>query len=227
MQLYLTTAHDCPYLSGRLARNLVVPPEAVNVGLYSALIARGFRRSGDYLYRPQCFGCTECRSLRVPVRAFAPGRSLRRLLQRNEHLSFKPVTPRCTPEYTCLYQRYLDSRHPDGGMNDPQPGDFEAFLISERCRTRFYEIRDARRLLGVAICDFLPDGLSAVYTFFDPDEREAGLGNWAILKQIQVARAEKLDWLYLGYWIAGSPKMAYKDRFKPHQKLIEGRWIGI
>jgi arginine-tRNA-protein transferase len=225
IRLYLTTEHDCAYLANRRARNLVTDPETNSPALYAALAPVGFRRSGDYLYRPHCPACSACRSLRIPVDEFQANRAMRRLLRLNRDLSFQQAFPECTDEYFRLYQRYLTSRHPGGGMDESGPEDFRTFLNSDWCRTRFYEAREHDQLLAVAITDELDDALSAVYTFFDPDRSRRGLGTWAILRQVETARAEGLRWLYLGYWIDGCRKMSYKTRFRPYELLgPDGVW---
>ena len=162
--------------------------------------------------------------VRLNVRDFRPDRSQRRCLRDNTDIHSCMVPAIRTDEGFALYRRYLESRHPDGGMSDSDEDDFDQFVASAWSPTHFMLLRHAGRLLAVAVTDVLPDALSAVYTFFDPDERARGLGTLAILRQIEHARSNGLEFLYLGYWIAGHPKMDYKARFKPLQQLDGAEW---
>ena len=224
MPFFLSVEHPCSYLPGRAARNLVADPKSLSPAVYSQLAGHGFRRSGNFAYRPYCERCNECRPLRVPVRDFSPRRSDMRNLKRNVDLTFEPCRPGLTEERFALYRRYLRARHPDGGMDNAAAGDFEDFLTSHWCHTRFYEFRSDERLLGVAVTDELSDAFSAIYTFFDPDESRRGLGTWAILRQIEATRRAGRRWLYLGYWIEGCQKMSYKNRFRPYEVYRQGGW---
>lgn len=225
LNLYFSREHACHYLPGRRARIAVVDPaERPTTRGYSTLSARGFRRSGHYLYRPACDGCDACRSLRVPVARFTPDRSQRRTLKRNADLRVRTLAPEFNAEHYRLFTRYLQSRHRDGGMDGTDPDAYIGFLEGGWTDTAFHEFRDGGRLLAVAVTDRLADGLSAVYTFYEPDESRRSLGNYAILWQIGAARQVGLRWLYLGYWIGESDKMNYKSRFRPHEILIDGGW---
>jgi len=224
MPFYLSVEHECSYLTGRRARNLIADPEMLSPGLYTRLAEHGFRRSGNFAYRPYCDGCDECRPLRIPVHGYKPRRSDIRNLKRNADLTFRPEKAELTEERLDLYVRYLRARHPDGGMDQANAADFEDFLTSHWCQTRFYEIRDASRLLGVAVTDELDDALSAIYTFYDPNDSRRGLGTWAILMQIAETCREGRRWLYLGYWVEGCRKMSYKKRFQPHEIYNRGSW---
>ena len=165
MPFYLSVEHDCSYLPGRPARNLVADPETLSADVYTRLAEHGFRRSGSFAYRPYCEDCSECRPLRVPVRGFRPRRSDVRSFKRNKDLTFEATKPGFTDERFALYRRYLRARHPRGGMDQAQATDFEDFLTSHWCNTRFYEFRAGNRLLGVAVTDELENALSAIYTF--------------------------------------------------------------
>jgi arginine-tRNA-protein transferase len=226
IRLYQTTLHPCGYWPDREARDLVLDPENDRLGqAYGQALEMGFRRSGGHIYRPHCPGCRQCVAIRLPVADFQPNRSQRRCLKRNADLTVTQAPAVRRSEHFGLYRRYLDSRHPGGGMDNPAPEDFDLFL---RCRwspTRFLEMRLGKRLLGVAVTDLVPNGLSAVYTFFDPEESERGLGTFAILSQVEWARRQRLDHLYLGYRIAGHPKMDYKTRFAPYELLHGGAWV--
>jgi arginine-tRNA-protein transferase len=189
----------------------------------------GFRRSGDIVYRPSCGGCRACVPVRIPVAAFCPDRSQRRCLARNADVEAHIVTPSSHDEYLDLYQRYLGARHRGGGMDDHGAHEFEQFLIGSWNDGRFLELRQrhTHRLLGVAVSDVLPDALSAVYTFFDPDESARGLGTLGVLKQLEWAKRDARAHLYLGYWIAGHPKMAYKRRYQPLEAFDGRGWAPL
>jgi len=225
IRLYQTTLHACGYWPLREARDLVLDPDSEQLGdAYGNALAMGFRRSGGHVYRPHCPGCRDCVAIRLPVAEFRPDRSQRRCLRRNADLTSIAAPAKRRAEHFALYRRYLASRHPGGGMDDPVPEDFELFLQCRWSPTRFLEIRQGHRLLAVAVTDVVPEGLSAVYTFFEPDEPGRSLGTFAILQQIELARRNRLAWLYLGYRIAGHPKMDYKTRFAPFELLRQGRW---
>lgn len=225
LRLYITVEHTCSYLPARTARNLVADPEAVDQSLYSQLARLGFRRSGGHVYRPHCAGCTACLSLRIPTRRFQPNRSQQRTWRKNQDVI---VTERdCTldPEHYQLFQHYLHSRHRGGGMDETTPANYLAFINAPWSDTRLYEFRTATQLIAVAVVDHLDDGLSAVYTFFEPEARQRSLGTFVILWQIAHAAQLGLDWVYLGYWIEQCEKMSYKAKFHPHEVYRAGRWL--
>ena len=225
VRLFQTLPHPCGYYSDRIAQNIVIDPSAPNLPrIYDLAVQRGYRRAGGHVYHPQCHGCHACVACRVPAAAFRPDRSQRRCLARNADLDVRIVLATYTEEYFALYQRYLRARHPDGGMDDARPDDFTRFLYTGWSPTRFIEFRAGERLLALAVTDFCSDGLSAVYTFFDPDEHARGLGSFAILSQIRLARERALAYVYLGFWIEGHPKMHYKARYRPLEVLHEGAW---
>lgn len=225
IQLYLTAEQECSYLPDRMASNIVPDPNLdMEMPIYSQLIQLGYRRSGDHVYKPHCNGCDECRPCRIPVKEFTPKKNQRRCLKRNQDLSLNMVKACFTDEYFQLYSDYLNARHTEGGMANPMPADFENFLYSEWSNSYFFEIRKDERLLAVAVTDVTPSGLSAVYTFFDPEESKRGLGNFCILVQIQQARHLKLEHLYMGYWIQNCQKMQYKALFKPMEVFINDLW---
>lgn len=225
LRLFLTDAHPCSYLAGHTARNLVADPLAVCDTLYSALVLHGFRRSGEHVYRPHCQGCHACQSLRIPVQRFEPSRSQRRTAERNRDLQVALVEPVLREEHFRLFARYLALRHPDGGMDDATPESYLGFIRSNWSRTFLAEFREpAGRLLAVAVIDALGDGLSAVYTYYEPEADARALGTQAILWQIGEARRRALPHVYLGYWIAGCRKMNYKTRFRPCEVFVNGDW---
>lgn len=225
VRLFQTLPHPCGYFAQRTACNLVIDPASPYLPqIYDAALTRGFRRAGGHVYRPQCGSCHACVAARVPVTQFRVNRSQRRCLQRNRDLQLHIEPARHTDEYFQLYQRYLNARHAGGGMDDPDPEDFSRFLYTVWSPTSFIELRLHDRLLGVAITDVAATGLSAVYTFYDPSEDARGLGTYAILRQIELARERRLPHLYLGFWIEGHPKMDYKASFRPLELLTSEGW---
>jgi arginine-tRNA-protein transferase len=227
LRLFVTAEHPCSYLAGRLTRNLVTDPGAVDNGVYAQLAKLGFRRSGSHVYRPHCTGCEECLSLRIPVLAFRPDRVQRRTWNKNFDLTVDGVPPYFNTEHYKLFKRYVKARHADGGMDNTTPEGYLAFITSPWSATLLYEFRLDSRLLAVAVTDRFDDGLSAVYTFFDPEQSARSLGTQVVLWQIAEARRQALQWVYLGYWVRESEKMAYKANFKPHEIFMAGRWISM
>ena len=224
LRMFLTTEYPCSYLPGRRARNLVADPVVTDNPLYTQLAELGFRRSGDHVYRPHCRGCTACRSLRIPVEQFRPNRSQRRIWARNQDLQVQAQDAEFRDEHFDLFARYIMVRHSGGGMDPASPENYWSFIASRWCPTWLCEFRLERELLAVAVIDRLGDGLSAVYTFFDPLVEARSLGTFAILWQIAEARRLGLNWVYLGYWIEQCGKMAYKSHFSPHAIFVTERW---
>lgn len=229
LRFMLTPSHPCSYLEGREASTLFVDPRVrMDDAVYTALSSVGFRRSGSHVYRPHCAACKACLPLRIPVARFLPRRRHRRNLLRNRDLHSGYVPARFTDEYYELYARYITARHEDGDMYPPSEEQFASFLLGGWTDTRFLEIRDRDgKLLAVAVTDFLIDGLSAIYTFFDPEHAQRGLGTWGILEQIRQAGERDLPYLYLGYWIQESPKMSYKGDFRPCQIFTGETWMEL
>ncbi|MFC4728058.1 arginyltransferase [Coralloluteibacterium thermophilus] len=228
MRLYLTGTHPCGYFDDREARDLVLDPADPRLPrAYPSALAQGYRRSGAHVYRPHCRQCRACVPVRVPVAAFAPDRAQRRCLARNADIAMTDCAPGHTGERFALYERYLAARHAGGGMDAPAPEDFDGFLAGTWSPTRFYEFRLDGRLVAVAVTDVARDALSAVYTFFEPTLAARGLGTLAILRQILHARGTGRGHLYLGFWIAGHPKMDYKRRYRPLEALIDGTWRAL
>ncbi len=230
LRLFHTGEHPCGYWPERTARDLVLDPRDPRLSrLYPLALGWGFRRSGDIVYRPHCHGCRACVAVRIPVDEFVPDRSQRRCLARNAATEARVLPARRTDEHFALYQRYLSARHPHGGMDGHGVAEFEQFLIGEWSEGRFLELRerDSHRLLAVAVTDLVGDAMSAVYTFYDPDEAALGLGTLAILQQIEWARRDGRTHLYLGYWIAGHHKMDYKRRFQPLEGFDGRGWRRI
>lgn len=215
--LYLTSEHGCSYLPAQLARTLFVDPHATpNQDIYQHLLEVGFRRSGNHVYRPQCPDCAACVPVRIPVQQFQPRRVQRRCWQRSAAgLQIVLRQPVFDAEHYALYQRYTATRHANGGMANADPACYLDFLTTRWCPTLFVELRRHEQLIAVAVTDLLPNALSAVYTFFDPDLERESPGVLAVLWQIQEARRRGLAYLYLGYWIGACPKMSYKDQYRP------------
>lgn len=226
VRLFQTLPHGCGYYAERMAQNLVIDPSSPQLDrLYEIALQRGYRRAGSHVYIPRCQACRACIACRIPVARFIADRGQRRCLKRNEDLDIEITPAGYSEEHFELYQRYLKWRHPDGGMDGAQPDDFSRFLYTHWSPTRFIEIRQQGRLLAVAVTDFCESGLSAVYTFYEPELHGRGIGTFAILQQIEIARQRGLDHVYLGFWIKGHPKMDYKKRFAPIEILLNGEWV--
>ena len=228
VQFYLTSPYPCSYLEGLEARSQVATPaHLIGPAVYSRLIQAGFRRSGHYTYRPHCKGCNRCVPVRVKVDAFRPNRSQRRCQQQNQFLTVSSQSLEFRAEHFELYRRYQRMRHAGGGMDQDDSEQYSQFLLSSQVNSALLEFRDNGKLVMVSLADQVQDGLSAVYTFFEPGEEKRGLGTYAVLWQVEYARRLGLPYVYLGYWIAESRKMSYKSNFRPLEGLRNDQWVEL
>ena len=234
-QFYVTAPQPCPYLDGRMERKLFTALQGDQAErLNDALSKQGFRRSQNVLYRPSCAECSACLSARIRVADFEPNRTHRRTLKKNAGLRRNATSPWATEDQYALFRRYLDSRHADGGMADMDVFEFAAMIEETPIRTRVVEYsrpadpgERGRPLVAVCLTDILDDGLSMVYSFYDPDRTHLSLGTWVILDHVAIAREAGLPYVYLGYWVPGSRKMGYKSQFPALEIYKGGRWQPI
>ena len=230
-QFYVTAPQPCPYLPGKVERKLFTALQGDGAShLNDVLSHQGFRRSQNVLYRPSCAGCSACLSARIVVNGFQPSRGQRRVLRRNGDLERITRSPWATESQYALFRRYLDARHATGGMADMDMNEFAAMIEESPVRSRvveYYRPRDGqarRELTAVCLTDILSDGVSMVYSFFDPDLVTRSLGSYVILDHIRLAAESNLPYVYLGYWVPGSAKMDYKQRFQPLEIFADSRW---
>jgi arginyl-tRNA--protein-N-Asp/Glu arginylyltransferase len=238
-QFYLTAPSPCPYLQGQEERKVFTHLVGERAGELNDLLTHGgFRRSQSIAYRPACERCRACVSVRVLVNDFAPSRSMRRIAERSEDLVGELRSPNPTSEQYSVFRSYLDARHRTGGMADMTVLDYAMMIEDSHVDTRLIEYRrrgpdtgingrGTGKLLAVALTDVLSDGLSMVYSFFDPEEGERSLGTLMILDHIARARDMGLPFVYLGYWVPGSRKMDYKGRFLPQERLMPSGWTRV
>lgn len=228
LRYYLTIPGPCPYLEGQEERKVFVhlpPLEAINVN--DQLSAIGFRRSQNIAYRPACPACRACQSVRIPVQDYQLTRTDRRIVKHNSDLTRHFIEAEATREHYELLQAYLASRHPDGGMMDMTWPDLVAMIEDTLVRTHIIEYRLDGRLVGAVLVDALNDGLSMVYSFYDPERMNRSLGRFIILDHIAQAQRSGYAYVYLGYWVKNSPKMDYKARYKPLESLTDYGWLPV
>jgi arginine-tRNA-protein transferase len=225
LQFYLTAPYPCSYLPDHVARSQVAAPSSlIDTGVYSELVRLGFRRSGQHVYRPRCDTCRACVASRLPVAEFEPNRTQRRCLSRNADLRLRLLPLAFDESHYRLYRRYQAARHAGGGMDQDDREQFRGFLLQSRVDSVLAEFSLEGEVVMVALIDKLIDGLSAVYTFFDPALDKRSLGTFGVLTQINLAREIGLPYVYLGYWIEACGKMAYKRSYQPLEGLLDGRW---
>jgi arginyl-tRNA--protein-N-Asp/Glu arginylyltransferase len=225
LQFYLTAPYPCSYLPDHVARSQVAAPSSlIDTGVYSELVRLGFRRSGQHVYRPRCDSCRACVASRLPVAEFEPNRTQRRCLSRNADLRLRLLPLAFDESHYRLYRRYQAARHAGGGMDQDDREQFRGFLLQSRVDSVLAEFSLEGEVVMVALIDKLIDGLSAVYTFFDPALDKRSLGTFGVLTQINLAREIGLPYVYLGYWIEACGKMAYKRSYQPLEGLLDGRW---
>jgi leucyl-tRNA---protein transferase len=228
IKVFVSLEHPCGYFSDRVARNLVLDPHAhPQGGIYARAMPQGFRRAGGHIYKPYCSACQACVASRIVIADFAPTRAQKRCALRNIDLRISIRAAGIDAETFALYRRYLQSRHPGGGMDQADESDFQSFLFARWSDSQFVEFRLHDRLVAVAVTDFVRGALSAVYTFYDPELRARSLGTYAVLSQIALAKSTCTPYLYLGYWIANHPKMDYKRRFSGTEIFQDGRWQAL
>lgn len=226
IKLYQGSTNDCSYLKDKKAINIYADPHHPEPkSVYNQLIRKGFRRSGEFVYRPGCQSCNACVPVRVLCSEFKSRRTDRRNMKSNADLSIKFQPAQFTQEYFDLYRQYLNERHTNSGMDNPEPEDFERFLLNPWGETLFVDIRLKGTLVAVAVTDAITDGLSAVYTFFDPELGRRALGRFCILQQIELCNLMSLPYLYMGYWVNTCQKMEYKTDYRPQEHFNGNDWV--
>lgn len=226
LAFYATPEHECSYLPDKKASTMFADPKAnITQSIYSQLSQLGFRRSGNHYYRPHCTDCQACIPIRVPTDSFQPSRSQKRILKKNQGVSFQVMKPDFHEDHYLLYEKYINQRHADGDMFPPSREQYRSFLIEGHSSTRFVEFTMDDQLYAIAVVDELEDGLSAIYTFFNPELSAFSPGSFAVLWQIEEARRRQLPFVYLGYFIKQCRKMAYKTDYQPFQARINDCWL--
>ena len=227
-QFFLTPKHPCSYLNRNNAQTLFFDPrQIITSETYQALTDQGFRRSGSHLYRPHCGACNACIPTRVPVAEFKPSRSQRRVVKRNQDITVRVQEATFSRRHYHLYERYISLRHADGDMFPASEDQFRSFLLSPWSDCVFVSLYEEERLLSIAVTDRQMYGLSAIYTFFEPNEDHRSLGVLSILKQIELCQSWGLPYLYLGYWIKDCQKMSYKTAYRPTQLYVNNNWVTL
>jgi arginine-tRNA-protein transferase len=228
LKLYKTEPHACSYIDGLEATTLFVDPNAeIDQRMHTYFSEQGYRRSGSILYKPDCTNCQACMSIRIRVNDYSFSRSEKRILKRNNDLNIFEIEDIRHDDIYQLYENYITQRHADGDMFPPNREQYENFFNNPFGNTRFVAFALKNTIKAVAIIDNFTNGLSAVYTFFDPNDEERSLGTLAVLWQIQEAKTLNLPYVYLGYWVKQCQKMNYKTRFQPSEIYINKRWVTL
>lgn len=226
IKLYETVVDDCPYLEGKQSASILVDPEhKIDSDLFAMLSRSGFRRSGEMLYSPKCPSCKACISVRVPATDFVPSRSQKRVWRKNIDLEVRIEDVSFQQEHFEMYLQYQRARHPESSMCDDDPKKYIGFINSQFSGSQFLCLYLNDKLMGISVIDQFEGGLSAVYTFFDPQYSNRSIGTYVILYLIKLSRLRKIPHVYLGYWIEQSSKMSYKQNFKPMQGYIDRKWV--
>lgn len=225
VRLFETVIDDCPYLEGQKSASILVDPDhQIDKTLFSMLSRSGFRRSGEMLYSPKCPNCKACVSVRIPSTKFKLSRSQKRVWRKNTDLKASIEEVRFEQEHFDMYYRYQEKRHPDSSMFDQDIDKYSSFIESSYSHSQFLCFRLDGKLIGISVLDQFDGGVSAVYTFFEPQYSDRSLGTYAILYTLKVAKMHKIPYVYLGYWVDGSQKMDYKRNFKPLEGYIDRQW---
>lgn len=228
IRLFETVADECPYLEDKKSASIVVDPDyEVDAELFASLSRSGFRRSGEMLYSPKCPSCNSCVSVRIPSKQFKASKSQKRVWRKNSDLNVGLEEVRFEQEHFDMYFRYQQQRHPESTMCDDDVEKYMSFIDSNYARSKFLTFRLKGQLIGISVLDQFDGGLSAVYTFFDPELSSRSLGTYAILYTLELAKAHQIPYVYLGYWIDGSAKMDYKRKFKPLQGYQDRQWLEL
>lgn len=228
LTFFLTPPHACPYLSDEQSQTLFLSPEILtDTLLYSALINKGFRRSGEHIYRPHCAQCNACISVRVPVEKFVASKQQLRCLKKGKKFAKSISVAQFSQQQYQLFDRYISVRHNDGDMYPTSSKQFKEFLLADWLECEFLIFTDIvkQKMIATCVYDKVNNGLSAVYTYFDPDYSRYSLGRLAILSLIELAKRQQLDYVYLGYWIKNSQKMAYKGEYRPLECFVNDEWV--
>ena len=226
LQFYVTTGYSCGYLPNKLAQSLIASPQhLINADIYSGLIQQGFRRSGKFAYRPHCEACRECIAVRVILQNFSPSRSQKRSIKQHDNLTVSILPVAFYEEHYALYTAYQKARHSEADKEQEDAEQYKSFLCQTNVESVLLEFRENNQLKMVSVVDIVHDGISAVYTFYDASNPKCSYGTYNVLWQIAWTKSLNLPYLYLGYWIKDSQKMAYKQNFQPLEKLIDGEWV--
>ncbi len=230
LEFYVTPDHDCPYLDGQQSKTLFLTPELQpDERIYDWLIDKGFRRSGDHIYRPHCDECQACISVRVPAIQFSPNKQQRRCFKKGKRFTIKVHPATFDQQHYQLFERYINIRHADGDMYPTSEKQYKDFILCDWMNTQFLDFIEPTtgQLIACCVFDQLDSGLSAIYTFFDPDFAKFSPGRLAVLTLIEKAQNLNLSYVYLGYWIKACQKMSYKGEYRPNECFIQERWIKL